>query len=82
MSTYVDNMRVPYRTMVMCHLVADSHGELMEMVDAIGVQQKWIQHEGTNREHFDISLGKRVLAIRAGAIEITRLELNKILKAR
>lgn len=47
------------------------------MADRIGVQRKWIQHEGTRREHFDISLSKRNLAVKAGAIEITQRELVK-----
>ena len=57
--------------MIMCHMVADSTAELLAMVDKIGVQRRWIQHAGTTREHFDISLGKRAHAIRNGAIPVT-----------
>lgn len=63
-----------FRWMKMSHLFADSHDELIAMVDRIGVQRKWIQHEGTDKEHFDIALGKRRLAVAAGAIEITMRE--------
>ncbi len=69
MSVYVDGMTAKFGRMVMCHMVADSTEELLEMVDKIGVQRKWIQYAGTGREHFDISLGKKALAIKHGAIE-------------
>lgn len=54
----------------MCHMTADTTEELLEMVDKIGVQRKWLQHPGEWKEHFDISLGKKALAIQHGAIAI------------
>lgn len=71
MSVYVDDMRAPFGRMVMCHMTADSTEELLAMADRIGVQRRWLQHPGTPKEHFDISLGKRALAVAAGAIEET-----------
>ncbi|HBR41810.1 MAG TPA: DUF4031 domain-containing protein, partial [Sulfitobacter pontiacus] len=50
--------------------------------DKIGVQRKWLQKAGTHHEHFDIALTKRKLAVEAGAMEVTRLELGKILRAK
>lgn len=82
MSVYVDNMRAGYGRMVMCHMIADSRDELLAMVDAIGVDRKWIQHEGTHLEHFDIALSKRALAVRLGAIEVTTRELAHKLRAK
>ena len=82
MAVYVDNMRAPYGRMIMCHMMADTTQELLEMVDKIGVARRWIQYKGTPKEHFDISLGRRALAVRAGAIEVTTLELGRILRAR
>lgn len=82
MPVYVDDMRAPYGRMIMCHMIADTSEELIAMVDRIGVQRRWIQHEGTHHEHFDISLEKRALAVRAGAREITRRELGQMLIAR
>lgn len=70
MSVYVDDMRAPLGRMVMCHLMADTTEELLAMADRIGVQRRWLQHPGTPKEHFDISLGKRALAVAAGAIEV------------
>lgn len=75
MTVYGDNMRAPYGRMLMCHLIADGHQELLRMVDRIGVDRRWIQRGGTQREHFDISLGKRKLAVANGAKEITSRDL-------
>lgn len=79
---YVDNMEVGFGRMVMCHMVADTQTELLEMVDKIGVQRKWIQSYGTNREHFDICLAKKKLAIKFGAKEISMRELAEMTKNR
>lgn len=73
-------MRAPYRGMVMCHMLADTTDELLAMADQIGVQRRWLQNPGTWREHFDISQSKRRLAIRAGAVEIDRKRLARLLK--
>ncbi len=60
--------------MVMCHMGADTTEELLAMADKIGVARKWIQNQGTWREHFDICLSKRRLAVTAGAIEVSQRE--------
>lgn len=75
MAVYVDNMKAGFGRMTMCHMVADTQQELLEMADKIGVQRKWIQDYGKPREHFDICLSKRKLAVQHGAIEITMREL-------
>lgn len=82
MSVYVDNMRAPFRGMIMCHMLADSTDELMAMADRIGIARRWVQYPGTAREHFDIPLSKRALAVAAGAIEIDRRQLALMLRAR
>lgn len=81
MTVYVDDMEAPFGRMKMCHMVADSTDELLKMVDKIGVQRHWIQKAGTPHEHFDISLAKRTLAVRLGAIEITMSQLGERLLA-
>ncbi len=63
-------------------MIADSQAELFEMVDKIGVQRKWIQDYGLPREHFDIALSKRALAVSFGAKEITMRELSSITSKR
>ena len=82
MSVYVDNAAIPYRRMVMCHMIADDHLELFSMACRIGVPPKWIQKRGTYQEHFDICLGMRRRAIARGAIEITQKELAAKLRER
>ena len=66
--------------MLMCHMIADSHEELLEMAGKIGVDRKWIQSEGTYREHFDICKAKRGIAIKNGAVEVTSRQLAEKLK--
>lgn len=63
-------------------MIADTTEELLQMVDKIGVQRKWIQYAGKYNEHFDISLEKKKLAIANGAKEITMMELGRMLAKR
>lgn len=81
MAVYVDDMEAAFGNMVMCHMWADSDDELLAMVDAIGVQRKWIQghptlsfgkHRNASWVHFDIAKSKRALAIARGAIATDR----------
>ncbi len=76
MAVFVDDMRAPFGNMIMCHMSADTHEELVEMADKIGVQRKWIQYEGTYKEHFDIAMSKRKLAVRQGAKEVETHEFG------
>jgi len=80
-SVYVDDMRAPFGRMVMCHMIADTTEELDAMAALIGVAWRWKQHGGTRREHYDICLAKRELAVKAGAKEITQREVVRRLKA-
>lgn len=69
MAVYVDDARHPFGRMIMCHMWADSLAELLDMATKIGVAHKWIQKPPKARWiHFDISLGKKQLALRSGAI--------------
>jgi hypothetical protein len=79
MMVYVDNLELPFGKMLMCHMIADTRQELLEMVDQIGVQRKWIQDLGTKREHFDISKAKKKLAIEKGAELINMRDLAQML---
>lgn len=82
MTVYVDDMKASYGRMKMCHMIADSSAELLEMADRIGVARKWLQKAGTPQEHFDIAMSKRRLAVAAGAVEVSRMDLGRILRAR
>ncbi len=57
MTVYVDNARLPFRRMIMCHMVADSVDELHEMADAIGVNRRWFQSEASY-PHYDVCLSR------------------------
>lgn len=81
MAVYVDSMAAAFGRMVMCHMWADTDAELLAMVDAIGVQRKWIQghptlsfgkHRNASWVHFDIAKGKRAMAVERGAVETDR----------
>ncbi len=67
-------MNVRFGNMIMCHMIADTTEELLEMCDKIGVNKKWIQYPGTYKEHFDICLTKKAKALKLGAIEISMRE--------
>lgn len=82
MSVYVDNMRAAYGRLVMCHMIADDPVELLEMADTIGVERRHLQAQYSHREHFDICLAKRKLAVQNGAMEITTRELVKKCRAK
>jgi len=77
MAIYVDDMRAPFRRMIMCHMIADTTEELNTMADKIGIARKWIQYPGSSKEHYDICLSARAKAVKAGAIEITWRETAK-----
>jgi len=71
-----------FRNMKMSHMIADTTDELLEMCDKIGVNRRWIQAPGTPEEHFDVSMSKRLAAIKHGAIPIGMRELSKMIKDR
>jgi len=71
MTVYVDDMRAKFGRLIMCHMIADADEELRTMAQRIGVAQRW--HQG---DHFDICLAKRVLAVQAGAVEVTMRQLG------
>jgi hypothetical protein len=79
---YVDDMEAKYRGMTMCHMVADTHSELMAMANLIGMRLRWLQKAGTYKEHFDICKSKRALAVMHGAVEINRAQLGAILASK
>lgn len=69
MTVYVDDVRHAYRGMLMCHMWADDLPELLAMADAIGVKRRWLQEPPkASWVHFDISLAKKAIALRLGAV--------------
>lgn len=82
MAVYIDNFNAPFRRMKMCHMIADTTEELLQMADKIGVARKWIQEAGTYNEHFDVCLSSKAKAIEAGAIEINFRDYARIVNGR
>jgi hypothetical protein len=74
MTVYVDDMLRPARVGAIrsrwSHLFADSTAELHDTGTRLGLDPAWVQHPGTRREHFDLTEGKRQLALRLGATPI------------
>lgn len=83
MAVYIDDFFADYRGMKMCHMIADSNKELLEMADKIGVARRHIQCAGTFKEHFDICSSKRALAIRKhSAIAISMRDYPRMVRGR
>lgn len=83
MSAYVDNAAIAFGRMKMSHLIADTRDELFAVVDAIGVDRKWLQHRDRPDEHFDICASKRAQAIALGlAKEVDGRELVGVIRAK
>lgn len=79
MSVYVDRAVYRYRRMLMCHMVADTLGELHAMADHIGIKRCWFQSDAST-PHYDICKSKRALAVSAGAIEVDRRGLVAVIR--
>ena len=78
MAIYIDDAKIKFRHMKMCHMIADSDAELMEFAKRLGLLPEW-----KHKDHFDVCISKRDRAIELGAIEITQVELSqKVIRQR
>lgn len=89
MSVYVDDV-IDYGALararrlpgtLWCHLLADDRDELHRFAARIGLRRIWFQDHPI-RWHYDITPGKRAQAIAAGAAEISRTDLARLMDAR
>lgn len=78
MAVYVDNGKIAYRGMKMCHMLADELDELHAMADRLGLKRSWFQNHKT--PHYDICQAKRALALSYGAISISRREAVALIR--
>jgi len=78
MPVYVDNAKNPYGRMLMCHMVADTIGELLEMADEIKIARRHFQP--WSHPHFDLSQSYRARAVSKGAIQVNRRQLVDAMK--
>lgn len=53
------------------HLLADTSEELMAFAKLLGLKPEWLQHPGTHREHFDVTMEVRKRALALGAVSIS-----------
>ncbi|SAL01633.1 hypothetical protein AWB80_08171 [Caballeronia pedi] len=82
MTVYVDDMKARFGRMIMCHMLADTDEDLHGMAERIGVARKWHQAPPRHDSHYDIALSKRILAINAGAQQITWRQAGAMCKRR
>lgn len=61
-------------------MVADSYSELHEMAYKLGLKLVWFQVK-SRWPHYDISKGKRRMAVRLGAIEADERKIIEVAKA-
>lgn len=80
MGVYVDQERNRFGRMVMCHMFADTLAELHAMAAAIGMDRAWFQP--LSFPHYDVSLSRREVALRLGAIEVDRQRGCEIRRAK
>lgn len=78
MGVFVDNARIPYRRMLMSHMIADDVGELFDMADRIGLAGRHFQNGSF--PHFDVSAGYREHALRMGAEAVDKYGLVSVMK--
>lgn len=78
MSVYVDTARNKFKRMVMCHLMADTLEELHEFAARLGMKRAWYQPVST--PHYDLSLSRRALALKLGAVEIDERKVVEIIR--
>lgn len=81
MTVYVDEAKIPFRGMLMCHMVADSNEELHAMAQRLGLRRQWFQR-GSVLEHYDVSLTKRRQAIELGAVPVDTMQFRALIRAR
>lgn len=79
MPVYIDSANMPYRNMVMCHMIADTLEELHDMADKIGMRREWFQDKASF-PHYDVPLFRKKKALEFGAIEVDRREIVRIMR--
>lgn len=83
MTVYIDELRTYERRGALsgewCHMVADSTNELMRFADKVGIPRAWAQLPDKHRHyaHFDLRRSYRIMARRAGALEVSTLQLAR-----
>lgn len=85
MSVYVDPLQPTlqnnkWRYNEGCHLLADTIEELHSFAEKIGMKRSWFQNPDHALPHYDLTRGKRLQAIKLGAIEIGREKVSMMMQ--
>lgn len=69
------------RVVFTCHMLADTVDELVEFAAGIGLRRAWLQgmDKPAGIPHFDLTAGKRAQAIAAGAQDVDRDGIVKVI---
>ena len=68
-AVYVDDVRLRFGRMWMCHMWSEDVRALLAMADRVGLHRKWLQQPPkASWTHFDICLSLKVRAIAFGAV--------------
>jgi len=80
MAVYVDNQRLPFRGMLMSHLVADTEAELHAMAGHLGLRRNWFQNNPRGTPHYDVCQATRLKALQAGVLPVDRSGLVAVIR--
>ena len=80
MTVYVDDAVHPWRGHRWAHLMADTLDELHMMAARLGIPRRAFQNK-TSGAHYDVTTETRELAIRHGAVPISRHTDRALVKA-
>lgn len=77
MSVYVDHVMVcvpnpNWKWNKSCHLFGDTVEELHAFAQGLGLKRAWFQHKPGSLPHYDLTENMRRLAVRNGALEVSR----------
>ena len=83
MAVYVDSMRVcvpnkNWKWKQCCHLFANTKKELHQFAKCLYLKRNWFQNK--TLPHYDLTSGKRKLAIAKGAIAISDKKLVEMIR--
>lgn len=80
MTVYVDPlMDWGWRYGRSCHLIADTNEELHRFALSLNLKREWFQ-KSVSSPHYDLTAKKRALAVKIGAIELSRKDFSTMIR--
>jgi len=78
MTIYVDPLQDYGKKGIWCHMATDGElSELHQFAEKISLRRRWFQNH-CRVAHYDLTPGKRLQAVKAGAVQVTATELFKL----